>query len=72
MVATNGASSGDKKFLIFGKTGWIGGLLGDLLKEQGGQCATCLGLHPCHARRHRSGIWHRSRPLHVHGLDGSW
>jgi 3,5-epimerase/4-reductase len=35
MVATNGASSGDKKFLIFGKTGWIGGLLGDLLKEQG-------------------------------------
>lgn len=35
MVATNGASSDSKKFLIFGKTGWIGGLLGDLLKEQG-------------------------------------
>jgi 3,5-epimerase/4-reductase len=35
MVATNGAASDNKKFLIFGKTGWIGGLLGDLLKEQG-------------------------------------
>jgi hypothetical protein len=22
-------------FLVFGKSGWIGGLLGDLLKEQG-------------------------------------
>lgn len=23
------------KFLIYGKSGWIGGLVGDLLKEQG-------------------------------------
>lgn len=30
-------------FLVFGKTGWIGGLLGDLLKEQGAKWdyATC-------------------------------
>ena len=42
MVATNGAASDNKKFLIFGKTGWIGGLLGDLLKEQGGQSLVCI------------------------------
>ncbi len=30
-------ANGDAKyrFLIFGRTGWIGGLLGDLLKQQG-------------------------------------
>jgi 3,5-epimerase/4-reductase len=33
-MAANGEASA-QKFLIFGKTGWIGGLLGDLLKEQG-------------------------------------
>ena len=24
-----------QKFLVFGKSGWIGGLVGDLLKQQG-------------------------------------
>ncbi|KAG1673669.1 hypothetical protein FOA52_010537 [Chlamydomonas sp. UWO 241] len=37
------ASETEPVFLIFGKTGWIGGLLGDLLKEQGAnfEFATC-------------------------------
>ncbi|KIZ02088.1 putative rhamnose biosynthetic enzyme 1 [Monoraphidium neglectum] len=34
MVETNGSSS-EPVFLIFGKSGWIGGLVGDLLKQQG-------------------------------------
>lgn len=29
--------TGTQKFLIFGKTGWIGGLLADLLKEMGAE-----------------------------------
>ncbi|XP_024378587.1 bifunctional dTDP-4-dehydrorhamnose 3,5-epimerase/dTDP-4-dehydrorhamnose reductase [Physcomitrium patens] len=36
MVATvNGGQSAGLKFLIYGKTGWIGGLLGKLCTEQG-------------------------------------
>ena len=35
-------------FLVFGKTGWIGGLLGDVLREQGAKfeyaTARCVGL----------------------------
>lgn len=27
------------KFLLFGKTGWIGGLLGDILRHQGHEYA---------------------------------
>ncbi|KAI3429241.1 hypothetical protein D9Q98_005340 [Chlorella vulgaris] len=32
--AENGAAA-EQKFLIFGKSGWIGGLVGEMLKEQG-------------------------------------
>jgi len=31
----NGAVASEPTFLIFGKTGWIGGMVGDLLKQQG-------------------------------------
>lgn len=36
--ATNGSANGsakDQVFLVFGKSGWIGGLIGQLLKERG-------------------------------------
>lgn len=34
-MAENGSAAQKEKFLIFGKSGWIGGLLGDILREQG-------------------------------------
>lgn len=33
--ALNACCGVAQKFLIFGKSGWIGGLLGDILREQG-------------------------------------
>jgi len=42
-VAPAVSPSGKPKFLVFGKTGWIGGMLGELLTSQGAewQYATC-------------------------------
>ncbi|EFN59883.1 hypothetical protein CHLNCDRAFT_132889 [Chlorella variabilis] len=37
MTGTENGSAQEPKFLIFGKSGWIGGLVGELLNQQGAQ-----------------------------------
>ena len=61
-------AAGEKKpvFLVYGRTGWIGGKLGKLLTEQAGTGKRCSPRHSPHGVQVLHVVYHRCLPRHRH------